>query len=81
VDVETAGNALITALSEIDAEALISAAARTLDLPTVRSTIPSDSLSAPMRSSGGADGAAADADADADAVPDTDPPRASTFVV
>jgi hypothetical protein len=80
VDIETAGNALITALSEIDACALISAAVRTLGLPTtVRSTIPSDSFSAPVRSSDSGNGLVADADADE--VPNTDPPRASTFVV
>jgi hypothetical protein len=50
--VETAGKALITALSEIGADALSSRdEVRALDLPTVRSTTPSGNLSAPALSS------------------------------
>jgi hypothetical protein len=62
--VETAGKALITALSEIGADALSSRDEfRALDLPTARSTPPSDNLPAPERSVASAAGLGSDADA------------------
>jgi hypothetical protein len=66
--VETAGKALITALSEIGADALSSRdEVRALDLPTVRSTRPSGNLSAPALSSAVAKGLGAVAGLDVEA--------------
>jgi hypothetical protein len=67
-EVETAGKALITALSEIGADALSSKDEfRALDLPTVRSTPPSDNLSAPALSSADAKGLGAVAEVEVEA--------------